>query len=170
MSFAAKSPYNLRLTHLLRVVILISQCMVPYEHIQKFGQNIINLFLACHPRPIDLCIPPKNLKVMLAQVRDKMNTFHAMSGVACLFSPDSDAKIIFAALDADGDGLVSEHEFFTWVLRGVAGKCTPPPNSCKERERQSRLICCYSLGVVCCLLPLLSPVKIPLLTKKIRAL
>ena len=61
---------------------------------------------------------------MLTQLRDKMNAFHAESGVACLFSPDSDAKMIFAALDSDGDGLVSEHEFFTWVLRGVAGTLT----------------------------------------------
>ena len=120
MVFAAKSAYNLRLTHLLRVVVLIAQCMLPYAHVQTFGQNVLNLFLTCQPRLDSLCIPMKNFRTMLSDLRDKMDKFHMQSGIACLFTPDEDADMIFEALDGDGDGLLTEIEFCMWVFRGIS--------------------------------------------------
>ena len=124
--------------------------MVPYEHVQKFGQNIINLFIACRPRPVDLCIPLKNLKVMLEEVRDKMHAFHTDSGIACLFSPDNDARMIFAALDEDSDGLVSEHEFFTWMLRGVAASYYERSRLAGSSPENMRIVNAFEVICILC--------------------
>ena len=119
MIFAAKSPYNLRLTHLLRVIIIIAQNMINYEHVEFFHDNVYNLFISARPSSQTMSLTLKQLVKMFTAVTERMEDTEKNNKVACLFSA-LDAEAIFNALDTDGDASISDHEFITWVLRGAS--------------------------------------------------
>jgi len=119
MAFASKSGYNLRLTHLLRTVVMISQNMLNFDHIQKFSDNIYNLFISAKPRVHDMSITLQQLEEMFDAIRERMDAGKDHENVTCIFAR-SDAKHIFNSLDTDGDKVINDHEFMTWVMRGAS--------------------------------------------------
>jgi Ca2+-binding EF-hand superfamily protein len=120
MAFAARCAYNLRLTHLLRVVVMIAQNMMSYAHVEKFTQNIYNLFISAKPFVHNMSLSVTKLENMFDAVQERMDLSKESSKrVACIFSK-SDAKHVFNSLDTDGDKAINDHEFMTWVMRGAS--------------------------------------------------
>ena len=71
MAFAARSPYNLRLTHLLRVVVIIAQNMISYAHVEYFNQHVYNLFISARPAALNMSLTLKQLERMFTAVTER---------------------------------------------------------------------------------------------------
>lgn len=112
MAFASKSAFNLRLTHLLRVVVCISQKLLPQGLVTKFCDNVMQLYNRALA-PGMSALPEDRMSALMEMIKTKMSNF------ACHFTGE-DAKKIHRALDNDGDAVVTESEWTSWILRGVS--------------------------------------------------
>ena len=149
MAFAARSPYNLRLTHLLRVVVIIAQDMISYAHVEYFNQHVYNLFISARPAAHNMSLTLKQLERMFAAVTERMEEGKKNQSVACIFTT-KDAKTIFNALDTDGDGSINDHEFISWILRGTSLSYAERHLFVAESDVNMRIINFLEVVVVLC--------------------
>ena len=77
-----------------------------------FCQNIVDLYSSALGTNMT-ALPEDRMAVLMEKIKEKMKHFE------CNFS-GTDAKKIHKALDSDGDKVVTESEWTSWILRGVS--------------------------------------------------
>ncbi len=105
-------PHNSPTQHLLRVVTVIAQKLVPPHKVEDFCTSVAQMFQsACRKGETTLTVA--QLESLVVKVKEMRSEFK------CTFTA-ADAVEIHRALDADGDNTISQHEWTAWLLRGAA--------------------------------------------------
>ena len=94
------------------MVISVSQKLLPSNLVGDFCDNIIKLYRSALRKGMET-LPEKDMIILMENIKSKMSRFQ------CSFTAE-DAKKIHKALDRDGDRVVTEIEFASWILRGIA--------------------------------------------------
>jgi Ca2+-binding EF-hand superfamily protein len=100
------------LQHLLRVVVIIAQKLLPPSRIGDFQKKVNETFQSACKKNKE-ALSPRQLKSLVEKIKKNLKEFE------CTFTAD-DANEIHRALDGDGDGVITAVEFSSWILRGAA--------------------------------------------------
>lgn len=125
--------------HLLRVVVIIAQKLLPPSRIGDFHEKINETFKSACRKNEEVLDPPQ-LKVLVEKIRKNLKEFE------CTFTAD-DANEIHRALDGDGDGVITAVEFGSWILRGAALSYQERNDFSNKSDLHKRM--CNFLEAVC---------------------
>ena len=126
--------------HLLRVVVIIAQKLLPPTRIGDFQRSVNEIFTtACDKND---ALDPPQLQKLVGSIQTRLKEF------LCIFT-EKDANEIHRALDSDGDGVITGIEWTSWILRGAALSYQERNKFSSKSELHTRM--CNFLEAVCIL-------------------